>query len=122
MDHKLLIDKLYQRIKSRDLEGILQCFTPDGTIDSPRYGKGSCREYFKQILNDSSKIETEVHEVYESEKESNSVAVLLTIEVTLNDSNTIKAKGMNHFVFNGDLIESIRFYYDTMKANEDMAS
>jgi len=50
-----------------DLDTVLQCFTPDGTVSSPVYGGVPVADFYRRLFADTASASVQIHTIFTSE-------------------------------------------------------
>ena len=63
-DPEALIRRYLAAMEDADLEGVLDCFTPDGTAASPTYGAMPVRTFYETLFADTVAVKLDLRAIY----------------------------------------------------------
>ena len=118
MNKKVIANKYLDYLENGNIEQVIELFNEKGIVDSPIYGIKKADEFYRELNNDTSNSELNLHGIFE-EKDSNMLALYFTFKWTLKNNRIVEFDVVDIIEFDSlNKIRKLKIIYDTVLARE----
>ncbi len=117
MNHKKEVAKQYiEYLEKGNVQGIVDLFTTNGFVESPIYGRMNAKDFYKELLADTTKSELKLKRIFE-DTATNCVALYFNYKWTMKNGETADFDVVDIINFDEqNKIEQLKIIYDTVKS------
>lgn len=121
MNTELLCKKYLSALNEGNADKVLELFTENATIVSPLYGIMPAKNFYSELLSDTSNSKTTLLNIFETTKDNHSVALHFHYEWTLKSGKLVEFECVDVFNLSsdGNKFQKLTIIYDTAPLRED---
>lgn len=121
MSCELICNKYLSALNEGDVDKVLGLFTENASVVSPLYGTMLARDFYRELLSDTSNSKTTLLNIFEKTERNSSIALHFHYEWTLKSGKVVEFECVDVFNLSpcGEKFKKLTIIYDTFPLRDD---